>query len=386
MEKKIAILTLPLHINFGGNLQAYALYETLNKMGGDVELLNLQSAPVSNFNFTLNTIKQIIKKFIFNKPANHILLDSEKKIIYQNHSRFINENIKLSQPIYDISELNRVIDENDYDAVIVGSDQVWRKEYTPDIEAYFLKFVQLNSVKKISYAASFGVSSWQFDDYTTLRLKELAKKFDYISVREDSAVKLCQEYLDINVDHVLDPTLLLEKGDYLSFYRDSYHKKNKGKIFSYILDQEPNKKKVISFVSEMKNKEVFDINFNKSKENIFIKNIHSSVIPSIEEWISAFVDADFIVTDSFHGMVFSILFNKQFIVLANESRGLTRFTSLLKILNLENRLITSSSNENDLFPILKEEIEFNLVNNILEKKRVIIKKNLLSLLENDIVY
>jgi len=377
-KHKVAILTLPLHTNFGGNIQAYALQKVLNDLGADAKLINIQRKPLNVLRSILSVIKQIIKRYVLGKSTAFKLTNYEYSIASQNHREFIEKNISLTEPIYHISQISTLFDKNQYHAIFVGSDQVWRKAYTPRIESYFLDFLQDNTqIKKIAYAASFGLDSWQYDEEQTKKLSQLAKKFDYISVREDSAVELCKKHLNIGVQHVIDPTLLLSKGDYLNLCKGT-ESKNKGKIFAYILDEAENKEKILNHVSKKIAKDLFSISIQKKKKDtLFIDNIEDFVAPPIQEWIKAFDDADFIVTDSFHGMVFSIIFNKPFLAIVNKKRGASRFYSLLKYLNLEDRVI-----EDDLAVLetLDYQVDYHLINVKLEEKRSAIKASIVELL------
>lgn len=354
-KSKVAILTLPLHTNFGGNLQAYALSKTLQNLGFDVEIINLVSDRYNNKSYYIKLLKKLIKQYVFFKDMPVLLTPKEYLSIGKNHIDFIKYHMKLTSPIYDKNNITSIFRSNNYSAVIVGSDQVWRKAYTPNIYTFFLDFIKDKKIKKIAYAASFGLDEWQYDKNETDKLRVLAKDFNYISVREDSALKLCQDYLGVNPDHVLDPTLLLSKKDYLNLCKD-IKSENKGKVFNYILDTTPEKTKIVNKIASKLNKEVFGITLNKNKETRLVDNNDSYIIPPVEQWLKSFDDADFVITDSFHGMVFSIIFNKPFYVLVNEKRGASRFYSLLKQLNLEDRILNK-----DNFLDFKE-INFSIIN------------------------
>lgn len=355
MTKKIAILTQPLHINYGGTLQAYALQKVLKDMCFDVETINYRTKKSSTFRKLLSTIKQVLEgtnKFQFTTV--------ELKKIRLLHNNFIASNINTSSEINTLQELKKYFCNKSFDAVIVGSDQVWRVDYSPRIESYFLDFLyEDKKIKKISYAASFGLDKWDFSQNLTNKLIKYIKEFDALSVREDSAVKLSKENLDVGVDHVLDPTLLLEHDDYIKLFNEE-KSENTGKIFSYILDE--NKIKIIQKISEhLGGKKVFKKQpIKKSKNEFFVADLTDYQYPSIESWLKAFNDATFIVTDSFHGTVFSIIFNKQFISIKNKERGNSRFESLLKIFELEDRLI--DDNEKCIEEIISKKINYDKIN------------------------
>lgn len=360
MTKKIAILTQPLHVNFGGTLQNFALQKKLIQMGYEVQTLNYQWKKISDFRKFLSLIrhKVLLKKVVY--P----FFDKELKALRIEHTRFISNNINISPILYSVDDLKKYFDENNFDAVIVGSDQVWRVAYSPRIESFFLDFLNhSNKIKKIAYSASFGIDEWQFNSEKTLDIKSLLQNFNAVSVRENSAVDLCQQYLDIEVKHTLDPTLLLETREYMGLLNSKQDSsKNIGKIFVYILDRDESKEKIINIISQELDKKVFyNQPKNKVKDSCFVENLEDYIYPSIEDWIGSFSDADFIITDSFHGTVFSIIFNKPFISIVNKERGASRFNSFLGQLNLTNRMVNDINDIND--NLINSKIDYVNVNN-----------------------
>ena len=210
--------------------------------------------------------------------------------------------------------------DNDTEAIIVGSDQVWRPKYNYRIEDMFLKFAEKLPVRRIAYAASFGVDNWEYTSKQTFECAALAKKFDAISVREESGVKLCKEHLGVDATWVLDPTLLLTKEDYESICRDT-PVCNEKYIAVYVLDENEN-------VTATYEKE-------SAARGLVVKKFHadSESTLTVPEWLAMFRDASFVVTDSFHGTVFSIICGKEFKCIYNEGRGAARFESLLNLYN-----------------------------------------------------
>jgi hypothetical protein len=226
-------------------------------------------------------------------------------------------------------------------------------------------------VKKIAYAASFGVNEWEFTPTQTKKCSTLTKQFNAISVREESAVNLCKKYLNISAIQVLDPTLLLEKEDYIHLIEKDNIPEKKNLLFSYILDVSDEKTTFIHKIAEKLNLEQVSgmpsnsIHLKKSK-----KDLSDCIFPMVTEWLAGFRDAKFIITDSFHGMVFSIIFNKPFIVYGNVKRGMERFNSLLNELNLKNRLIHNIQDLNGFgFGELSDNIDWIRVNNKMEEMK-----------------
>ncbi|MHA4741409.1 polysaccharide pyruvyl transferase family protein [Dyadobacter sp. MSC1_007] len=350
-KMKIGILTLPLHNNYGGILQAYALMTTLKRKGHEARLIKYNpNKPISKWKLPFAIIKRLISKYILGRD---IVILKEKKVKKdnQNIQEFIDQYVQPQTKELFGSHTLTQLSSYKFDACIVGSDQVWREKYNPKfIKNYFFDFISDDNIKKISYAASFGVDTWDYDPVTTKELKILAGKFDALSVREDSGVRLCKEHLGINAELVLDPTMLLQKSDYEQLIVSKLGGENN--LLLYILDETSQKKAIIEAVSHAGNYNSFSIGHSKEDEPN----------PSIINWIEGFSSAQFVVTDSFHGCVFSIIFNIPFIVIGNNDRGLARFNSLLSLFKLEGRLVT---NKNNLKSITDEQIDWEKVNTIL---------------------
>lgn len=323
---KIAILTLPLKTNYGGILQAYALQTILKRMGHDVKVLDkprvYKKPAYWKYPF------RALHKLLINK---HTVIKKEKfaKVREQGIQQFIKRHIHthLTNSLADISE-------KDFDCFVVGSDQVWRSRYfcrmwqTTFADA-FLSFTRRWNIKRIAYAPSFGVDHWAYEGECDSIIQAI-QQFDAVSVREASGITLCREHLDTNAHHVLDPTMLLTKEDYTHLFTTDNTPESPGDLFCYVLDDNVSKNKLIQHIAQEKNLTPYHINKQHIK-------------PSITMWLRGFHDAKFVVTDSFHACVFSILFGKPFIAVGNVKRGMERFRSLLGMFGLEENLITDIS-------------------------------------------
>ena len=331
---RIGILTLPLHTNYGGILQAYALQTVLERMGHEVVVFDTPNRmplpPLKNIPKCF--LKRIVKKLLGrNQKIFYEYYQNNKVIpvVSQNTQRFINSYIHRKE-IRNFKEL----DGDSYDAIVVGSDQVWRPLYFvpgwrwQEIENAFLSFTSKWKIKRLSYAASFGTKEWEYTNEQTLKCKSLLQVFDAISVRENDGVTLCKEYFDIDPVHVLDPTMLLNEADYSIFFQKGNTPMSKGTLLNYILDLNENKKTLIRDVANLKKMIAFSV--NNSYENDETKPLNERIKPSVEIWLRGFYDAEFVITDSFHACVFSILFKKQFVVVGNKERGLSRIESTYK--------------------------------------------------------
>ena len=340
---KIGILTQPLHSNYGGILQAFALQQALRGLGHDVTTVNFckkeyykGGTPFSER--AVNNVKSFINKITHKRHFNTYGPETDK-ILNQEITAFVNKYVQLTSPVSSPKELERVYKRSGFDAIIVGSDQVWRPKYSPKIENFFLDFCRYGREKKVAYAASFGVDEWEFSEKQTLECAELASNFDKVSVRESSAVELCRKHLGIDARLVLDPTFLLERSVYENIVEQADERKKEGDLFVYFLDRNEYYQDCINLVSE-----TLDLNPFTTMPRMPLREIRDPerisecVYPSVESWLRSFMDAKFVVTDSFHGCVFSIIFNKAFIVIGNEQRGQARFKSLVHQLGLGDRL------------------------------------------------
>lgn len=353
---KIAILTLPLHSNYGGIIQNYALQTVLKRMGHEVYTIDCDKSVTvyqdNNFRYKVKKKLQSIRSLYTNTIKRFELIS------------FIRNNINTtSKSIY---KINHVDDLNIFfDSVIVGSDQVWRPSYVnPNLETYFLSFIKNPSIKRIAYAVSFGTDVKEFSKDKIISCKKYFELFKAVSVREKSGLSLIDEYnWKCKNEPVLclDPTLLLSKEEYQDLF--DYHLSKGKNLFCYILDKTKDKERLINQISM------------DTKLKVHILTSHDRFY-SLKKWIRAFCDAEYVFTDSFHGCVFSIIFNKPFIAYGNKARGISRFQSLLELFNLQNRLICSIDKYSP------ELLEYNFDWKTINEKKELYKEESLIFLKN----
>ncbi len=275
--------------NYGANLTAFALQSIIP----DSELVN-------NAEFAQEIYE---RKWCFHK-------NFEKKYL---------KTIKKSDELLNSSS----------GTFITGSDQVFRLSLNPFVSSdYFLDFVK-QDCKKIAFSASFGVDKEKFLEETPKEaiseMKNSLKTFDFISVREKSGVEICRDLFDINAEWIIDPVFILDKSKYEELIKNST-KDYSNKIVSYILDTKKEYKKAYKYLSKKYNKDVVEI-------------ADSDI--SIENWLNAIKTCELLVTDSFHGMSFAIIFNKPCICIINSKTGSTRYESVFEKLEIENQCIKS---------------------------------------------
>lgn len=367
---RIGVVTLPLHTNYGGILQAYALQRVLQDMGHDAVLLDSYPQCPRMKPFPLQQLaylKRILRKIASPRADISIFYEREQIAIYPNkeHVRqFYREHVRHVPFGADVQ-----LHSADFDALIVGSDQVWRSIYDgAKLYDRFLSFAEdWKDIKRIAYAASFGTDEWEYTEEQTIECRRLAQLFDFISVREKSGISLCRDFLDVDATWVLDPTMLVDPRHYMEHIEKAVTNYPSSMCFGYILDASEEKDAILSSIASVKETQLY-----------VFKDIGDTApsAPSIEAWLKAFYDAEFVFTDSFHGCVFSILFNKPFVVYGNKKRGMSRFHSLLAQFGLEDRLVITSD---DAVRISNQPIDWSRVNVIKkewqEKSLNFLKKN-----------
>lgn len=334
---KIGILTLPLHSNYGGILQAYALQSILERMGHEVIIVDKDNSRQEDCLHQVYSVLRYIKYGFSDSYVPNKTFNKNKALRELNTRQFINKYIHL----YPVKDLANNFPK-DVDAIVVGSDQIWRNKYfhlkiDSDISNAFLKFAKEWPIKRIAYAASFGTDVWEYTEAETNSCAELINRFDAVSVRELSGVDLCREKLNRgDVTCVLDPTLLLSKDDYIKLAGGITQNAEIHNLLVYILDETEEKQGLVKRITSERSLVPFYANQpDKSKAQ-----------PSVEHWLRGFRDSDFVITDSFHACVFSIIFGKPFIAVGNKNRGLSRFQSLLSMFNMTDHLILSSKEYN----------------------------------------
>ena len=325
-----AILSLGGYYNYGGLIQRYALYMFLKKNG---------------YNFKVFKLAHMQK---FGVEA------GDRTNLVRFADKYLDE--EVFHPLLG----------GFYPSYIVGSDQVWRDWYGGSwskFKIFFLGFVKNRKAIKIAYAASFGaddLASAGINTRNRTNIRKYIRRFRHISVREKSAVKLVSQ-LGGEADVCLDPTLLLTAKDYRSLlgdYDSPVEASGKKTLFTYILDESTLKSSVTQSTKKALHADVVALNPNDGTK-----------LPTMEHWIAQFSESHFVIPDSFHGVVFSIIHNKPFIVFGNKKRGLARIVDLLKPLGLMYRIINESSSKDFEAEKYLQAIDWHEVNKRLSAMR-----------------
>lgn len=364
---RIGILTLPLHTNYGGILQAYALQRVLQGMGHEVVVIDEEK----QFRFSLKRriemyVKGKLKRLLLGKDA--IIYSPEYyKLLWEARTKYTGQFVAEHIARRGVSNISEIT-EGEFDAFVVGSDQIWRERYAklfPGVRNAFLQFTEGWNVRRISYAASFGTDKWEYNKSDTVTCSVMVQRFDAVSVREASGVELCRDKLSVEATHVVDPTLLLDSTDYIKLIKTDTSR-SQGDLMCYLLDQSTDSSKIVSSIAEAKALKPFSTNTQTENQQL---SLEERIQPPVEEWLQGFRDAEFVVTDSFHACIFSILFAKPFVVIGNKSRGMARFESLLQVFGLTDRLVCSHEDYLSRRETLLRPIDYEQVSRILDEKR-----------------
>lgn len=357
---KIAILTFPFETNYGCLLQGYALQSALERMGHRVEhiqpqpwFLNLHPA----WQMPLVWGKRLVRKYLCGDRRLPIF-ENPYKWIRKYTDSFIEKNIRcryLEEKEWGIGLAG------DYDVFVVGSDQIWRPRFAGNLPRFFLDFLEGAETRRISYSASFGVDFDEYSEEEKTMARRLVPLFNAVSVREESGIELCHNIFGVDAVCTLDPTMLLSLGDYDNLSENA--PTSAGNLLTYILDESQRTYEIIDNVAKERGLTPFRVNakVERGKNETKLSNKQQ---PPVESWLRGFHDAEYVITDSFHACVFSILFNKPFLCIGNDFRGLARINSLLGQFGLMDRLVSIDSDH-----IPSSDIDWTRVNAILDEKR-----------------
>lgn len=313
-RRKTGILNLQHTNNFGACLVAYALQTAIERCGSKAQVINYRpekkTRPFSGAFRRERAAGRNFEKF---------------------RRRFLNLT-RVCRNMDDLSELNASLD-----SFVVGSDQVWRFRYVYRfLQEYLLAFAA-PSKTLFSYAASFGTDFWEGNDQATEIMREKLLRFNRVSVREESGIVICREAFGSEAVRVLDPTLLLSAADYAPIIKESQLKLPGRYVAKMILDETPEAAAEVERLAKEKGWEVVDIYGSRKK----IGGKEAMLCRPVGDWLKLLQNADYVVTDSFHCVCFSLIFEKQFICVVNPERGISRLDSLLGIFGLRDRLIDS---------------------------------------------
>lgn len=324
---KCGIITFHRAINFGAILQTYALQSSLEKLGVDCEVIDYRSEFIERYYqpLSLNKLPNI-KRVLAIVLKNGVISENRQSFI-----DFSEKYLKRSTIIYKSKQDMKKSNEK-YDVFISGSDQVWSYITAGFDKNYFLDFVT-DEKKKSSYAASFGVENIP-EEYKKEYIK-LLSSYENVSVREEQGAKIIRELLGTTPQVVLDPTLLLDRNEWEKIA--SGKSENQRYLLLYLIAES---KKIITMakkIAKERNLKIIYINDRWYKR----RGMESRSKTSVNDFINLFLNADCVVTNSFHGICFSINFKKEFFVqlLPEPAKVNSRLENILNMFNLSDRRV-----------------------------------------------
>lgn len=351
---RIGILTIHDSPNYGASLQCFALWKYLTDEGYDCEVIDLHRpgahpdyAPSRRFKrcrplheSLIAKLKRIVKRFVGQKPQSILYYNMVTKKKFEE----FNSLYKKSKPFTNIDAFYK--NPPQYDVYIAGSDQLWNPTQIYCIEPYFLTFVQGGKKKKISFSTSIGIT--ELTSIEKKKFKEWLKDFTAISVRERQAKLLLESFVEREVEQISDPTFLLTPFSWHSLA--NMPKSQEPYILYFALHLDKDLLNYCKKISEESGLHLYVLNQTQPEpiDNSYlaIKNAGP------KDFIGYIENANIVITDSFHGTVFSIIMGaKNFYsyISSGNKRG-SRIEDLLELYSLKNHILRNdfSSSYTDL--------------------------------------
>lgn len=318
--------------NYGSTLTNFALYRYILSLG-------LSAAMVSPPNFDRKYAGEFNKRYRYRMTAKY-----------------------TSQ---EMAENNKYID-----TFIVASDVLWYYDAFIKTGYFFMLDFVNDDKRKISYATSFGNTQRFFPKEEILKAHTLLNRFDGVSVREYEGVEICKNRLGITAAQVLDPVFICDRANYDELANNA-DRKTRGKfLFVYMLDPTPEKAEILGKIAKKLHLQlvaITDKQFNAEEKANILKKYGILEQASIEELVYHIKKADFIVTDSYHGMCFSLIFRKSFLALVNRARGASRFETLAEDFKIQDRMIENLREALDK-PYLLQAMDYSEISNRIEEE------------------
>ena len=332
---------------YGGALQCYALQRVLRSMGHEVHVINRKWGKFKSEN------RKSVISYLKQKMHNIIVPDP--------FLGFYKKNYSFTETVRSEKNLEILGTKKKFDVIIVGSDQPWNPDCIRTMGYYFYLDWVSPEVKKYAYAVSYGKDYFPATDNEIKDIKAILETYKAISVREKSGIVISKNLFGIDAQLCLDPTLLLSARDYDSLIVDK--QLSQDYICEFFLDPTPGKYQFVSAIADKEHLKIVDNNPlmpNNRIQRYFYRR------RSISQWLRNIRDSKYVITDSFHGTVFSLLFHKRFISINNKKRGSARFESILSMTGLLDRLLDNDTVAIEIkYSILKEDIDYDKVDAVL---------------------
>lgn len=330
---KTGILTFHASHNYGSMLQAFALQTTIQKMGHECEIINLRTDVQKGL---------IPPEIIWKRPRatlSKVLTHPKRTILLQNKynrfESFLNHDLCCSKELHNTDEVSNYISEANFDAIIVGSDQIWNVDCWDFDRSYVLDFNQ--DFRRIAYAPSLGAHPEKMSEINTELLKKCWRNFDFLSTREIRGSEYVEKLTGMECATVLDPTLLLSESDYNQLSNDEPIIKT-----PYLFYYTPREEKG-TFAFALRYAQLYNLKIivTQSHQEYIGNNIIRKLDCGPREFLNVVRNSVINIGNSFHLLAFSLMFHKEFIMLSKEEDS--RMVNILRPLGLENRLVNPYS-------------------------------------------
>lgn len=351
---RVGIITFHNPVNYGALLQAYALQLTIRRLGHDCRIIDYRNNE-TKYGFQKIIRKQKgIKNKIFQLISLPNYFNIKKK--YNKFSEFSSKYLKITKETYFYnSNFSKISD--CFDMFLCGSDQIWKPVNNKLDENYFLNFISDDRKLKVAYAPSFGVS--KINEDLNEKVYSMLKDFTSISVREKEGQEILRRIGIHNVNVVLDPTFLLKKGDWDKFVKTPIIKEKY--IVAYCLDHSKEFMQALKKIKEIKKIKVVLI--SGLGVNL-VKNIDEVFYGGPQDFLNLIKNAEYVFTNSFHAIIFSIIFNKDFLTVKHRKSN-SRIDTLLKTFGLESRLVNTFD---DISSVI-DNMNYQNIDNLIIKNR-----------------
>lgn len=339
---KTGILTHPFRGNYGGMLQGYALQQALLRLGIE--------APVLDYSYPHELVNQAKKEWLL--PARLRALQVRLGLATASTTcplalmqlsvanQFLRKHVRFERVMLPLTSSSPI---QQYDCWIVGSDQVWRAEYSRHMAPFPFFFLDFASEsvrhRSVAYAASFGLDMWQGTPEETNICAPLLRQFLAVSVREHSGIELCRTHFGVTAEQMADPTLLLSAQDYDKLIaKERTWRPSEPYAAVYVLDDSKETSETLrQYHTES------GLYLQHLMPHPMASRMRDRVPCRVTQWLRYIRDARCVITDSFHGCVFAVIFNKPFVCLGNQERGMSRFDSFLSRYHLMSRLAVGAT-------------------------------------------
>lgn len=366
---KVGVLTFQQADNFGAALQAYALVRYLQCLGYDAEIINYHSSILAEKYSDVNMIAS--EEFFSWKKMLRVLLS--KPLLRRRKSKFseFRKEMSISKRVYIKEDLERINDV--YDAFIAGSDQIWNYEIQGADTTYLLDFIKDNN-KKMSYASSFGLE--RIDDSMRPVYAQYLSDIPLLSVREEQARRIVLELIGRAPEVVLDPCLLLTADEWKR--KTVPHRLiKKPYVVIYMFTGQNFDKILVESNLNVDDYTIVKINGNITYDDFLDPKTKVRFAIGPKEFLNLILHADLVLTDSFHGTVFSVIFRKRFVTVLRESSGKNaRITDFLTPIGLENRVFRPRMRAEQILQEPDYESVFSLLEPRIRASHMFLKESL----------